>query len=104
MYRREAALQVDLKPEGFSWVDCNDTQASVLSMLRLNPAAGQSMLVVLNFTPVPRHHYRVGVDQGGFWQEVFNSDAPEYGGGGVGNAGGWKPPPPGPTAAPIPWS
>ncbi|MCF8098594.1 MAG: 1,4-alpha-glucan branching protein GlgB, partial [Desulfarculaceae bacterium] len=88
MYRREAALQVDLKPEGFSWVDCNDTEDSVLALLRLNPAAGQSMLAVLNFTPVPRKGYRVGVDQPGFWQEVFNSDAPEYGGSGAGNAGG----------------
>ncbi|MCB2191603.1 MAG: 1,4-alpha-glucan branching protein GlgB [Deltaproteobacteria bacterium] len=88
MYRREAALQVDLKPEGFSWVDCNDTEDSVLSLLRLNPAAGESMLVVLNFTPVPRKNYRVGVDLPGFWQEVFNSDAPEYGGSAVGNAGG----------------
>ncbi len=88
MYRREPGLQVDLKPEGFSWVDCNDTEASVLALMRLNPATGDQVLVVLNFTPVPRHHYRVGVDRTGFWQELFNSDAPEYGGSGVGNAGG----------------
>ncbi|MBU2469872.1 MAG: 1,4-alpha-glucan branching protein GlgB [Proteobacteria bacterium] len=90
IYRREPALQVDLKPEGFSWVDCNDTEGSVLALLRLNPAAKASMLAVLNFTPVPRHGYRVGVDLPGFWQELFNSDAPEYGGGGVGNAGGME--------------
>jgi 1,4-alpha-glucan branching enzyme len=88
LYRSEPALQVDLHPEGFSWVDCNDNQASTLSLLRLNPREGASLLAVFNFTPVPRHGYRVGVDLPGFWQEVFNSDALEYGGGGVGNAGG----------------
>ena len=48
-----------------------------------------------NFTPVPRHNYRVGVPTGGFWQEVLNSDAVEYGGSGHGNLGGME-------AAPIP--
>ena len=46
------------------------------------------MVVVCNFTPVPRHNYRVGVPLGGYWQEVLNSDAPLYGGSGQGNIGG----------------
>ena len=45
-------------------------------------------LVVLNFTPVPRHNYRVGVPRGGYWRELLNSDAAEYGGSGIGNSGG----------------
>ena len=87
LYREEPALWVDLHPEGFSWIDCTDNQASVLSLLRRNPAQKAEMLAVFNFTPVPRQGYRVGVDRPGVWREVFNSDAPEYGGSGVGNAG-----------------
>lgn len=54
------------------------------------------MVVICNFTPVPRHNYRVGVPEGGFWREVLNSDAGEYGGSGHGNLGGVE-------ASPIPF-
>jgi 1,4-alpha-glucan branching enzyme len=87
LYRQEPALWQDLHPAGFQWVDCNDTEASVLSFLRLG-TQGQVMLAVFNFTPTPREGYLVGVDQGGPWQEVLNSDAEHYGGGGMGNLGG----------------
>ena len=56
------------------------------------------MLVACNFTPVPRHNYRVGVPTGGFWQEVLNSDALDYGGSGHGNLGGLEA-----DAHPLPW-
>jgi 1,4-alpha-glucan branching enzyme len=95
LYRREPALhELDFDPAGFEWVDCNDAEQSVLTFLRKGRSTGDIMLVVCNFTPVPRHNYRVGVPRGGFWREVLNSDAPEYGGSGQGNIGGA-------TAAPI---
>ncbi len=95
LYRREPALhELDFDPAGFEWVDCNDAEQSVLTFLWKGRSTGDIMLVVCNFTPVPRHNYRVGVPRGGFWREVLNSDAPEYGGSGQGNIGGV-------TAAPI---
>jgi 1,4-alpha-glucan branching enzyme len=77
----------DFDPAGFEWVDCNDADQSVLTFLRRSPGSAD-VLVALNFTPVPRDGYRVGVPGGGFWREVLNSDAGEYGGSGVGNQGG----------------
>jgi len=60
----------------------------VISFIRRGRKAGDEMLFVCNFTPVPRHDYLVGVPQGGWWKEVLNSDAALYGGSGVGNRGG----------------
>jgi 1,4-alpha-glucan branching enzyme len=88
-YRCEAALhELDSDPAGFQWVDCNDADSSVLSLLRKKPATSEVMLAAFNFTPVPRYNYRMGVPQGGYWREILNSDAQEYGGGGIGNLGG----------------
>jgi 1,4-alpha-glucan branching enzyme len=88
LYRREPALhQVDFEPAGFEWVDCHDAEASVLSFLR-RPRTGPPILVICNFTPIPRTNYVVGVPEGGFWRELINSDAMDYGGSGVGNLGG----------------
>ncbi|MEW5913582.1 MAG: 1,4-alpha-glucan branching protein GlgB [Thermodesulfobacteriota bacterium] len=89
LYLSQPALQEDMRPGGFEWVDCNDADNSVLSFLRWG-RQGQPMLVVCNFTPVPRRDYRVGVNQGGYWQEALNSDAEIYGGSGWGNMGGLK--------------
>jgi len=87
--RENPALHAhDFDAAGFEWVDCNDADASVLSWLRHGDHADPDVLVVANFTPVPRDGYRVGVPHGGFWREVLNSDAHEYGGSGVGNLGG----------------
>jgi 1,4-alpha-glucan branching enzyme len=69
-------------------VDCNDSTASTISLLRKNKSQEQSVVVVCNFTPVPRMGYRLGVPVGGFWRELLNSDANEYGGSGLGNLGG----------------
>ncbi len=89
LYRQEKALhELDNDPAGFEWVDCNDNAASVISLLRKGKTAKDKMLVVCNFTPIPRMEYRVGVPAGGFWRELLNSDAAEYGGSGMGNMGG----------------
>ncbi|HEX5611253.1 MAG TPA: 1,4-alpha-glucan branching protein GlgB [Burkholderiales bacterium] len=90
VYRAEPALhQVDFSPAGFEWVEANDSDNSVLSFLRKPRSAGAAtLLVVCNFTPIARQNYVVGVPSGGFWREVLNSDAREYGGSGWGNFGG----------------
>ena len=89
LYRSEPAMhELDCDPAGFEWVDCNDHEASVVSLLRKSSKDEDAVLVVCNFTPVPRDNYRVGVPQAGFWREVLNSDAAEYGGSGMGNMGG----------------
>ena len=89
LYRGEASLhEVDFEPAGFEWVDCNDYERSVVSFIRRGRETEDLLLAVCNFTPVPRHNYRVGVPVGGFWQEVLNSDAQLYGGSGQGNTGG----------------
>jgi 1,4-alpha-glucan branching enzyme len=96
-YRGEPALhQHDFDSAGFEWVDCNDSDNSALCFLRKGKTAGDVMLAVFNFTPVPRHDYRAGVPQGGRWDEILNSDAPLYAGSGQGNFGGVD-------ANPEPW-
>ncbi len=88
LYRREPALhELDFEQAGFEWIDCRDAEASVLAFLR-RPRKGPPVLVVCNFTPVPRVNYTVGVPEGGFWRELLNSDATHYGGSGAGNFGG----------------
>ena len=89
LYRRKPALhERDADQAGFEWVDFSDVEKSVVSYLRRGRSADDVVLVVCNFTPVPRYDYRIGVPFGGFWKEVLNSDAVEYGGSGVGNLGG----------------
>jgi 1,4-alpha-glucan branching enzyme len=88
-YRAEPALHTfDSDANGFEWVDCCDTAASVLSLLRKGPSTNDVVVVVGNFTPVPRVGYRIGVPFGGYWRELLNSDGGEYGGSGMGNMGG----------------
>jgi 1,4-alpha-glucan branching enzyme len=87
-YRQEPALhQLDFAPEGFEWLDCSDADASVIAFLR-RPRHGAPLLVACNFTDVPRSGYVVGVPHGGYWREILNSDARDYGGSGWGNFGG----------------
>jgi 1,4-alpha-glucan branching enzyme len=89
LYRDEPALhERDLDPAGFEWIDCADVESSVISLLRKGKDPNAMMLVACNFTPVPRHNYRIGAPRGGFWKEVLNSDATIYGGSGWGNFGG----------------
>ncbi len=89
LYRSEPALRdFDFSPAGFEWIDCNDTEQSVLSFLRKGKSSDEIVLAVFNFTPVPRSGYRLGVPRPGFWREILNGDAREYGGSGLGNLGG----------------
>src|SRR5712692_1384758 len=89
LYRNEAALhELDCQPAGFEWIDCNDAEGSTVSLIRKAKSTDEVVLAVCNFTPVPRNDYRVGVVRSGFWRELLNSDATEYGGSGQGNKGG----------------
>jgi 1,4-alpha-glucan branching enzyme len=87
LYRSEPALHLDTDPAGFEWIDGGDADNSVLSFLRKS-ASGETLLIICNFTPVPRENYRVGVPADGYWKELLNSDGREYRGSGMGNAGG----------------
>jgi 1,4-alpha-glucan branching enzyme len=87
-YRETPGLhELDCEPAGFEWIDCNDADASIVSLMRKNRAQDSMVVIVCNFTPVPRQNYRVGVPSGGLWFEQLNSDAREYGGSGAGNMG-----------------
>jgi 1,4-alpha-glucan branching enzyme len=87
-YRGQPSLfEVDFQPSGFEWVDCGDSERSVLSFLRRARDPADMTLFICNFTPVIRSNYRVGVPVGGAWREALNSDAPLYGGSGQGNSG-----------------
>jgi 1,4-alpha-glucan branching enzyme len=89
LYRGQRLLhESDFNAAGFEWVDCKDSQRSVISFLRRGLTADDQILFVCNFTPVVRENYRVGVPLEGSWKEILNSDAPLYGGSGQGNFGG----------------
>jgi len=81
--------ELDCSPEGFEWVDFHDWEKSIISFIRKD-SGGNKVLVVCNFTPVPRYNYRIGVPEGGLWKEILNTDAKEYWGSGMGNMGGKK--------------
>ena len=81
-------MNCDCDPAGFEWIDCDDAESSVVSLLRKGQSTANLVVAVCNFTPVPRAGYRIGVPRGGFWREALNSDAVEYGGSGIGNLGG----------------
>ncbi|HVV74581.1 MAG TPA: 1,4-alpha-glucan branching protein GlgB [Mycobacteriales bacterium] len=88
LYRVESALhQLDCDPSGFRWVQYDDAEASTISYLRRS-ATGETVLVALNLTPIPRYDHTLGVPAAGRWAEVLNSDSETYGGSGVGNLGG----------------
>jgi 1,4-alpha-glucan branching enzyme len=88
-YAGEPALhQTDFEAAGFEWIDCSDTQASVMSFLRKSRDGSRNVIIVCNFTPVPRENYTIGTPRPGYWAEALNSDATVYGGSGTGNLGG----------------
>jgi 1,4-alpha-glucan branching enzyme len=88
-YRAQRALyELDCDPSGFEWIDGSDSQQSMLSFMRRSRGGDEIIAAVFNFTPVPRHNYRVGVPRKGHWQEILNSDSESYGGAGFGNLGG----------------
>ncbi|MFH1078916.1 MAG: alpha amylase C-terminal domain-containing protein, partial [Pseudomonadota bacterium] len=96
-YKSEPCLyECDFEPEGFQWIDFKDGEKSIISFARKGKTTEDVVIVVCNFTPVPRYNYRIGVPHGGFWREVLNSDAKHYGGSGQGNMGGVE-------ATPVPY-
>jgi 1,4-alpha-glucan branching enzyme len=97
LYRSQPAMyQHDFDWAGFSWLDANDSENSVVSLVRSSDTEGDEVVAIFNFTPVPRHNYRVGVPSGGYWRELLNSDSTEYWGSGMGNLGGVD-------AVPVEW-
>jgi len=89
LYKREPSLfEIDFEPEGFEWIDSGDWENSVVSFIRKGRIKKDIILVVCNFTLVPRYNYRIGVPYNGFWKELLNSDRKEYGGSGHSNFGG----------------
>jgi 1,4-alpha-glucan branching enzyme len=96
VYLTERALhEVDFDPAGFQWIDCNDSDNSVVSLIRRSKDGMEFLVAAVNFTPVAREGYRVGVPEPGVYVELVNSDADMYGGGNVGNSGAV-------AAAPVP--
>ena len=90
LYGRERALhEIDFESSGFEWIDCNDYESGVISLMRRGRDEGEPPVVaVLNWTPLVREGYRVGVPEPGYYRELLNSDASPYGGSNVGNHGG----------------
>lgn len=89
MYRESSVFAWgDTRGEGFEWISHSDGDSSVVAFLRKDPAFKEIYLVVGHYTPSPRHGYVIGVPKAGYWKEVINSDASEYGGRGFGNLGG----------------
>jgi 1,4-alpha-glucan branching enzyme len=88
-YHAQPALhQCDFNPDGFRWIDCDDNENSVLSLVRFAKDRRDFVVMVFNFTPVPRGDYRIGVPEPGWYDELLNSDAALYGGSNCGNGGG----------------
>ncbi len=86
LYRASSALHTrDFESEGFQWIDCHDYEQSVLSFMRISDT--EKLICVFNFTPVPRHDYRIGLPEAGAYEEVVNTDAEVYGGSNLGNGG-----------------
>jgi 1,4-alpha-glucan branching enzyme len=87
-YTSERALyEVDFDAAGFQWIDCNDSENSVVSFLRRAKDGAVFVVAIVNFTPVPRAGYRIGVPAAGPYLEIVNSDSEAYGGSNVGNGG-----------------
>lgn len=88
-YKNEPSLfELDFSFDGFEWVEFRDSDSSVISFIRKGNTSNNLILVICNFTPVPRINYRIGAPRGGYWMEVLNSDSTYYGGSGIGNSGG----------------
>ena len=89
LHREEPALhEVDFEPAGFRWVDCTDSENSIVAFVRSARLADDFVVMIFNFTPVPRASYRIGVPSAGYYREILNSDSAMFGGSNVGNGGG----------------
>lgn len=97
LYKQESALyEIDFHHPGFEWIDFGDWEGSIVSFIRKGKDPEDFLVIVLNFTPVPRFNYRIGVPLSGFYKEIMNSDSEIYWGSNLGNSGGIY-------AEPIPW-
>ena len=86
LYINEPALhQNEFSPEGFEWIDGNNSDQCILVFMRKGRSPDDKIIVAINFTPVPRLNYRIGVPNEGHWEEILNSDEKKFGGGGMGN-------------------
>ncbi|MGZ5056769.1 MAG: alpha amylase C-terminal domain-containing protein, partial [Methylobacter sp.] len=93
LYRKQPALyQHDFDHQGFDWIDCHDVQQSIISYRRKSEY--EELIVVLNFTPVVRDQYRIGVPVAGTYTEIFNSDSGYYDGSNIGNGAALSEPTP----------
>jgi 1,4-alpha-glucan branching enzyme len=89
LYREEPALyEVDFDYTGFEWIDIADVESSVISFIRRAANRDEYIVFACNFTPVPRHNYEIGVPEMGFYREILNTDAAQFGGSNMGNRGG----------------
>ncbi|WP_413682717.1 1,4-alpha-glucan branching protein GlgB [Prochlorococcus sp. MIT 1011] len=89
LYKKEPALwRNDFDEYGFQWIDCDDNKNSVISFMRREKTDGEWLVIVANFTPQNHSNYRIGVPVNGFYEEIFNTDASQYGGSNLGNMGG----------------
>ena len=89
LYKKEPALwRNDFDEYGFQWIDCDDNKNSVISFMRREKTDGEWLVIVANFTPQNHSNYRIGVPVDGFYEEIFNTDASQYGGSNLGNMGG----------------
>ena len=88
VYAANASLwDADFDSHGFTWIDCNDHEHSIVALVRRARAEGDFTVAVVNFTPLPRRGYRLGVPASGAYVELLNSDSELYGGSNVGNQG-----------------
>lgn len=88
-YRSQKCLyETDFDARGFSWISADDAEQSCYAFVRKVAEGDEELIIALNFTPIPRHDYGLGVEEPGFYKEALNSDASIYGGGNVGNQGG----------------
>jgi 1,4-alpha-glucan branching enzyme len=88
VYKELPALhELDCEPEGFRWLDAGNADESLLSFMRHSRTPGEEVVILFNFTPVPRTNITLGVPRPGRWREALNTDASEFGGSGLGNLG-----------------
>ena len=86
LYKTEPALyELDSSPEGFTWINCNSANTSLLSYVRKGKKESDTLLIICNFTPMEHKAYKLATPSGGRWQEIFSSDNNRYGGEGRNN-------------------
>lgn len=86
LYKTEPALyELDSSPEGFTWINCNSANTSLLSYVRKGKKESDTLLIICNFTPMEHKAYKLATPSGGRWQEIFSSDNSRYGGEGRNN-------------------